>query len=174
MRKCMVALALAGTVVAFSTVAQGALVDFSADATSSWSDSGAVVSQNISTILPLQLTMSAQANSKFTITTTTTNESSIIWERYILTLEPQGDATFVQKDAGSTKFKTVDYVSAYRLEFLAPDEVLPGQVVTLQFDISIPDGVPFTFTLTQNPIPEPATAALLGLGALLLLARRKK
>jgi hypothetical protein len=47
-------------------------------------------------------------------------------------------------------------------------------VVTLQFDISIPDGVPFTFTLTQNPIPEPATAALLGLGALLLLARRKK
>jgi hypothetical protein len=111
MRKCMVALALVGTVVVFSTVAQGALVNFSADATSSWSDSGAVVSQNISTILPLQLTMSAQANSKFTITTTTTNESSIIWDRYILTLDPQGDATFVQKDAGSTKFKTVDYVS---------------------------------------------------------------
>ncbi len=174
MRKNMVAWALVGTVLLFNTVAQAGLVSFSADATSSWSDSGAVVSQNISTIFPLQLTMSAQANSKFTITTTTTNESSIIWDRYILTLDPQGDATFAQKDAGSTKFKTVDYVSAYRLEFLAPDEVLPGQVVTLQFDISIPDGVPSTFTLTQYPIPEPATAALLGLGALLLLARRKK
>ena len=174
MKKCMVFSALAGMVLLLSTVAQAGLVSFSADATSSWCESGAVVSQNISTILPLQLTMSAQANSKFTITTTTTNESSIIWDRYILTLDPQGDATFVQQDAGSTKFKTVDYVSLYHLEFLAPDEVLPGQVVTLQFDINIPDGVPLTFTLTQNPIPEPATAAMLGLGALLLLARRKR
>ncbi len=174
MIKSMVALVLVGTVLLFTTVAQAGLVSFSADAISSWSDSGAVVSQNISTTFPLELTMSAQANSKFTITTTTTNESSIIWDRYILTLDPQGDATFAQQNAGSTKFKTVDYVSLYRLEFLAPDEVLPGQVVTLQFDISIPDGVPFTFTLTQNPIPEPATAALLGLGALLILGRRKK
>jgi len=174
MIKSMVALVLVGTVLLFNTVAQAGLVSFSADATSSWSYSGAVVSQNISTTFPLELTMSAQANSKFTITTTTTNESSIIWDRYILTLDPQGDATFAQQDAGSTKFKTVDYVSLYRIEFLAPDEVLPGQVVTLQFDISIPDGVPSTFTLTQNPIPEPATAALLGLGALLILGRRKK
>jgi hypothetical protein len=174
MIKSMVALALVGTVLLFNTVAQAGLVSFSADATSSWSYSGAVVSQDISTTFPLELTMSAQANSKFTITTTTTNESSIIWDRYILTLDPQGDATFAQQDAGSTKFKTVDYVSLYRIEFLAPDEVLPGQVVTLQFDISIPDGAPLTFTLTQNPIPEPATAALLGLGALLILGRRKK
>jgi len=174
MRKSMVASVLVGTALFFNTVAQAGLVSFSADATSSWCESGAVVSQNISTISPLQLAMSAQANSKFTITTTTTNESPIIWDRYILTLDPQGSATFAQQDAGSTKFKTVDYVSAYRIEFLAPETVLPGQVVTLQFDINIPDGVPLTFTLTQNPIPEPATAALLGLGALLLLARRKR
>jgi len=174
MRKSMVASVLVGTALFFNTVAQAGLVSFSADAISSWSDSGAVVSQSISTIFPLQLTMTALANSTFTITTTTTNESSIIWTKYILTLDPAGNATFAQKDAGSTKFKIVDYVSPYRLEFLAPDEVLPGQVVTLQFDINIPDDVPLTFTLTQNPIPEPATAALLGLGALLLLARRKK
>jgi len=174
MRRCRIVLALAGIVLGFSTVAQASLVSFTADATSSWSESGAVVSQNISTISPLQLTVSAQANSKFTITTTTTNETGFIWDRYILTLDPQGSATFIQKDAGSTKFKTVDYVSPYRIEFLAPEVVLIGQVVTLQFDITIPDGATFTFTLTQNPIPEPATAALLGLGGLLLLARRKR
>lgn len=174
MKKCMVAGTLVGAVLLASSVAHGNLVSFSADAVSSWSDAGAVVSQGISTVAPVQLHMTAQANSKFTISTTTTNETNFTWTRYILTLDPQGDATFVQQDAGSTKFKTVEYVSPYRLDFVAPDDVLPGQVVTLQFDLDIPDGATFTFTLTQNPIPEPATAALLGLGTLVLLVRRKR
>ena len=173
MKKCMVVCTVVGALLAFGSVARSELVTFSADATSSWSDSGAVVSQGVS-IAPVELHMTAQANSKFTITSTTTNETNFTWTRYILTLDPQGDATFVQAGAGSTKFKTVDYVSPYRLEFVAPDEVPPMQVVTLQFDIEIPDGTPSTITLTQNPIPEPATAALLGLGALTLLVRRRR
>jgi hypothetical protein len=174
MKKCMVAFTLVGVVLFVSSAAYGDLVSFSADAVASWCDAWAVVSQGISTIAPVQLHMTALANSTFTITTTTTNETTFTWTSYILTLDPQGDATFVQQNAGSTKFKTVDYVSLYRIDFLAPDEVLPGQVVTLQFDVDVPDGVPSTISLTQNPIPEPATAALLGLGGLALLIRRRK
>ena len=174
MKKSRVAVLLAGVAVFCSSVAQAGLVSFSAGAVSTWSGSGAVVSQDVSACASFELTMSAQANSTFTITTTATNESSIIWTGYILTLDPVGDATFVEGTAGSTKFNTVEYPDLWTLEFWAPEEVPHGGVVTLQFDVSIPDGLPYTFTLTQNPIPEPATAALLGLGALVLLARRRR
>ena len=162
-------------VLFLSGAVQAELVSFSADVTSTWSPGGAVIMQGISTLSsPSVITMNAHSNSSFTINLTVVNESSITWTGYILTLDLLGYATFVPGTAGSTEFGTVEYTDPCILKFWAPDEVLPTKPVGLQFDIDIPGGSPHTFSLTQQPIPEPATIALLGLGAAVLLARRKQ
>jgi hypothetical protein len=164
---------LVGLAAFFSSAAQAELVSFDSDAVSTWSPSGAVISQGISSLTVADVTITAEAESTFTITTTATNESDVTWTGYILSLDPQGDATFVEGTAGSTKFETAEYPDPWTIEFWAPKAVLPGQVVTLQFEINIPDSVPYTFTLTARPIPEPTTIAILGLGCLFLLRKRK-
>ena len=171
MRKHAALFTLAAGITFLSGVTQAGLVNFASDAVSSWSPSGAVITQSIS-FAPTGVTISAEAHSTFTITTTTTNESDITWTGYIVSLDQQGDATFVEGSAGSTKFNTVLYPNAWTVEFWEPQVVLPGQVVTLQFDISIPDDGPYTFILTQNPIPEPATIVLLAFGSILLLYKK--
>lgn len=162
-------------VVFFSGAAQAELVSFSSDVTYSWSPGGAVVMQGIPTLAyPSVITINAQANSTFTVNLTVINQSGFTWTGYILTLDPLSYATFVGGTAGCTKFGTVDYTDPCTLKFWAPEEVLPTKAVGLQFDIDIPGGSPHTFELTQQPIPEPATVALLGLGAVVLLTRRKR
>jgi len=173
MSKRVLVFILVWLVAFFSSAAQAELVSFDTDALSTWSSSGAVVTQGVSSVTPVEVTITAEAESTFTITTTTTNESGFTWTGYVLSLDPQGDATFVEGAAGSTKFETVEYPDPYTIEFWAPQPVLPGQVVTLQFDVSIPDAGPYTFTLLQSPIPEPTTIAILALGGLLLLRKRK-
>jgi hypothetical protein len=161
MTKSTVAIALFG-VILFSGVAQANLVDMC----------DAVTAQSSSAGAPVELTMSSEVNSPLTITTT--NESGFIWTGYIVELDPTGAATFVEGTAGSTRFETIEYPDLWTIEFWAPEEVPPGDVVTLQFDVMLPEGAEHTFTVTHTAIPEPATAALLGLGALALLARRRR
>ena len=173
MSKCKVVLTSTAVIVLLSSMAHGTLVSFSTDAVSSWSPAGAVISQGLSTLGSADLTVNAESHSAFTITSTVTNETSVIWIGYRLTLDPGEAATFVPGSAGSTKFATINEINDYRLEFWAPAEVLPNQVVTMQFDVHIPDDGPYTFSLTQTPIPEPATIALLGFGSLALIARKK-
>lgn len=173
MSKCRVVLTSIMAVALFGSLAHGSLIGFSSDALSSWSPSGAIILQGISSLESSDLTISAESHSSFTISSTVTNETSVTWIGYRLTLDPTEDATFVSGSAGSTKFGTVNEIDDWTLEFWAPAEVLPSQVVTLQFDVHIPDNGPYTFSLTQNPIPEPATIALLGLGSLALVVRRK-
>ncbi len=152
MRKCTVALMLVGLVTFFGGVAQGSLVNLN----------NGIVEQ----------TPGSEAIFPFTITTT--NETSITWTGYMLTLDPAGNATFVDGSGQSTDFKTVLYPDLWTIEFWSPDDVLPGEIVTLEFKVNVPDEMQYTFALTQTPIPEPATAAILGLGALTLLVRRRK
>ena len=160
-------------VLSLNSPAEAVLVNFVADGIYNWSPSGVVMTQSISGGA-VGVTMSAEAHSTFTITTTATNESDITWTGYVLTLDPAGSATFVDGSAGSTKFNTKLYPDPYTIEFWEPDVVLPTQVVTLQFDVSIPDDGTYTFTLTQNPIPEPASILLLGLGGLMLRRRFRR
>ena len=174
MRKRTILLTVVSAVAFLGSVAQGGLVSFYSDTFSSWSPSGVVVMQAISGYDPVGITMSAEAQSTFTITSTATNESDITWTGYVLSLDPEGDASFVDGTAGSTKFETALYPDAWTIEFWSPNDVLPGQVVTLQFDVSIPDNVPSTITLTQNPIPEPATIVLLAFGGAALLYKRQR
>ncbi len=175
MSKNKVVFTLVLVVVLLSGMAQAKLISFDSDATcSTWSPNGAVISQAVSMVGPLEVKMNAEAGSTFTITNTATNETTFAWTGYVLELDPAENATFIGGSAGSTKFNTVNYPDVWTIEFEAPDVVEIGQVVTLQFDIEIPDGGPYKISLTQYPIPEPATVALLGLGGGLLVCRRRK
>lgn len=174
MRKGAFTYAVMGVILVFSGTAQAGLVNFVCDAASTFTESGATIIQGIETSAASSLRMTAQANSVFTITSTVTNESSIIWTGYVVTLDPAGSATFVDGSGGSTDFKTVFHPDAWTIEFWAPDEVPPNEVVTLEFKVDIPDGGPYSFRLTQSPIPEPATMALLSFGSFILLARRRR
>jgi len=174
MSRLMLAFILVWFVAFLGSAAQAVLISFDSDAEDfSWSPSGAIITLDITSLAGVDINITAEAKSTFTITTTTTNESGFTWTGYILSLDKQGAATFVEGTAGSTKFQTVKYPDPWSIEFWAPEEVLPGQVVTLRFDINIPDIGPMTFTLAQQPIPEPTTIAILGLGSLFLLRKRK-
>jgi hypothetical protein len=164
----------AGVMVLFGGIAQAKLVSFSSSESFTWSDSGAVITQIILTPSPVDVTITAEADSTFTIVSVIWNESGLTWTDYILTLNSAGNATFVDETASSTKFHAVNQLDLWTLQFSAPDAVASGQLVALQFDLNIPYGTPYTFTLTHTPIPEPATLALLGLGALVLVAGRRK
>jgi hypothetical protein len=109
----------------------------------------------------------------FTVIKTIENQSGYTWTAYELILDPGGVATFVPGTGGSTVFGDPILTNGNKTAtFNAPNSVLNNSIVTLQIDINIPVGAPFNFTMTQNPIPEPATLLLLGLGAFAL--RRKR
>lgn len=173
MGKCKV---LVISLVAFSLIsvqAQATLVSFEADTFSSWSPAGAVIMQGITSSGSTGITMTAESHSTFSVNLTAVNDTTFTWTGYRLDLDPAGTATFVPNSAGSTVFNDVDYISLYRLEF-SNGEVLITKPVAFQFDVDIPDIGQHTFTLTQTPIPEPATVALLGLGTLGLFLRRRE
>ena len=173
MSRKIVLFALFAGMVLLGNPAQGGLISFSSSAgDSTWSSSGAEISQDFWLAAPLATDITAEAHSDFGITATVSNMSNITWTGYVLSLDPQGEATFVQGTANSTVFGTTHYPDLWTIEFLAPEPVLPGQTVTLRFDIRIPDNGAYTFTLTQSPIPEPATAILFLFGSLIALRQR--
>ncbi|UCC96473.1 MAG: hypothetical protein JSW66_11590 [Phycisphaerales bacterium] len=174
MSKRVIFLAFLAGHVFLSGPVQGGLITFSSSAVSTWSANGAEISQAFSVADPLLVDITAEAQSDFSISATVSNRSEITWTGYVLSLDSQGEATFVQGTAGSTVFGTTLYPDLWTIEFRAPEPVLPDQAVTLNFGINIPDSGPYSFTLTQNPIPEPATVFFLALGAALLLGQTPK
>jgi hypothetical protein len=101
------------------------------------------------------------------------NETPYTWTGYILTLDPMGNAYFEQGTASCFGFDTVNYPDLTTIEFF-DGTVPPNYVMSPQFYIQVPDPGSFSFTLTQQPIPEPATVALFGLGALVFLIRKRR
>lgn len=113
----------------------------------------------------------------FHIAKTVTNQSASAWTSYNLQISDcvAGSVSFV--DLGNT-FASAPYLqttafSSTLITFSGLDAVAVGQTVTLEFDVAVDSTGAFNFCLEQNPVPEPATMAILGLGSLVLMGRKK-
>lgn len=194
MRKLAVVLLSVGVVTLFSTAAQAGFVNpddnpsaapFSCAFPSAQNEhqwnfdySGPTLTMDeiIYSASSDDVVMSGETDSDpaFTVVKTIQNTSGIDWTGYILSLSGGGGATFVEgtASAGGNKLQTVNYLHPAAIQFTGPNAVADGELLTLSFDINVPTTGLFNFTLTQEPVPEPTTIALLGLGSLGFLRRR--
>lgn len=100
------------------------------------------------------------------------NDSGIHWTGYTLTLDGGSGAEFTNT-ATSTDFDPPT-VTPLEIAYSGGTGVADGETVVLEFDIMVPGLTPsFSFTLTQNPVPEPAMVVLLGAGSVLVFRRRR-
>ena len=106
------------------------------------------------------------------ITKEVANESGVIWTSYVLTMD--GGGTFIEDGTTSSSHFQSYTLTPTVLTFTQPDPVLPGEVLRLDFDVLVPTTGFFAFTITQAPVPEPATLAFLGLGATAVLVVRRR
>ena len=106
-----------------------------------------------------------------TVVKTVENDSGFDWTSYEIALPDDGGIKFVGTPTSDKM--TLTSQSDYLLVFGEPDAVSVGETVTYTFDVLIPSTGPFSFTLTQEPVPEPATLGLLALGGLALIRRKR-
>ena len=102
-----------------------------------------------------------------------TNGSTFVWTDYHIAITGSADVYYIAGSATSDRFQTKVESPAgtpWMIDFYVPNPVAIGDTVTFTFDIHIPAGN-FQFNIDQYPTPEPASAMLLGLGALLLRRR---
>jgi len=187
MSKCKVLFTSMAVVVLFCGSLQAGLV-INADVPFQRTPTGVHLEDALSSI-PSVITMTAEFDapsgvqmnasySTFTVTLDALNTLSWTWTGYRLEVvgEPQDSATFVGGTATCAEFGGLpDTGNEYVLEWMeGSGQVLPDEHANFKFDLrlGISPGERYTFTLTQTPIPEPATIALLGMGTLALLARR--
>jgi len=131
--------------------------------------------ESIEMMGPDQVTMSGETaeDSVFHVTKTVENVSGVEWNGYELLISGTG-VRFVGS-AFSDVFQN-QLVTDSKITFSAP-EVVPsgeGNTVTLDFNVEVSTVGLFELTITQNPIPEPGTIALLVLGALVFVFTRKR
>lgn len=116
-----------------------------------------------------QATAFADVDPIIHITKTVTNGSTFAWTDYHIGVSGSAGVGYIAGSATSNVFGTI-VENGNNIDFYAPNVVPIGGTVTFAFDVLIPAG-PFSFDISQLPTPEPASFALLGLGALLIRRR---
>lgn len=106
------------------------------------------------------------------MTMTVENQSNFTWTGYEFTIAGTG-VSFVPGSASSDVFTVVNEPDVMTVIFSEPAAVAPLSSVGFEFDILINSIGDFGFSLTQSPIPEPATLMLLSLGGAFLLSKKK-
>jgi len=175
MSKCKLFITLITVVVLVSSMAHGALTSFTADAPHVFTPIGAIILLDVASYTPSSITITAEADAPFSISLTAINSTGSAWAACTLVSDTAAIATFVPGSGQSTDFQNVTDVDATTMLFQTPYEVASGEFVTLEYRMQIPATGPLTFTqiLTPTQIPEPVTVALLGLGTLALVVRRR-
>lgn len=111
----------------------------------------------------------ADVDPLISIVKTITNDSTFEWTDYHVAVTGSAGVSYVPGSATSNVFGTI-VENGNMIDFFAPNSVPIGGSVTIAFDVQVPAGG-FTFDISQTPTPEPASALLFGLGALLLRRR---
>jgi hypothetical protein len=108
----------------------------------------------------------------FRVTKYVTNETTVAWTSYELTLNGTGP-TFTDTPSSDLFSSAVISNGGLKITY-SGGTVNPGDEVQLNFKVLSPAvNDSWTTCLTQNPIPEPATLAILGLGGMALLRKRR-
>jgi hypothetical protein len=108
----------------------------------------------------------------FHINKTIQNNNAHTWTQYKVNLSGDSGEQFDLTTTPTSSMFGLTSATALELVFDAPLAVAVSEFVTFDFDILTPAGS-YTFEMTQEPIPEPATMCLLGLGGLAMLRRRR-
>lgn len=110
----------------------------------------------------------------FHVVKTVINSSDYAWDSYELTLaisENNGGAGGFVNSPQSSVFTSASLTSTSIV--YSGSSVGIGDSVVLEFDVEVSSTGLFSFCLTQNPIPEPMTVAILGLGGIFLIRRKR-
>jgi hypothetical protein len=99
-----------------------------------------------------------------------TNSSTVAWTSYELTLSATGPV-FTGTPSSDLFSSAVISNGGLKITF-SGGVVNPGDEVLLNFRTLVSSTGTFSVCLTQNPIPEPATIALLSIGALAFIRRK--
>ena len=191
MSKCTILFTSMAVVVLLSGAAKAELVNFTANVPFEWTPSGYVLLQDVLSSMPSVITMNAEFASPPGVHTTNGSSTTVhvtlnavnnlgwTWTGYLMELnsDPAYSAKFVDGSASSDAFGVPDSGNDYNLEWHeGAGVVLAGNSTKFDFDLilSISGTGSTNYSLTQTPIPEPAMVALLGLGTVVLLARRKR
>ncbi len=124
-------------------------------------------------LYPLDFYIEADEDPIIEIDKDVLNDSNFTWTGYVITLETSSGASLVSGSADSDIF-SVDSESTDTIVFTSPGSVAPGQTVRVSFDINIPSAGGFDFTITQAPTPEPGALAMVALGGIGVLLRRRR
>lgn len=117
------------------------------------------------------------------VTKTIGNATDDVWEGFQIDVAPLPPIDWVQvvpESVHSNQFQdsiVVNHPDGTSSITLLPDEeggMYPGEGDVITFDLMVPPALYTPFSMTQYPIPEPATAALLSLGLFVLSRSRAR